>query len=316
MTSTTPPRSAIETRGLAPVRIVLVLLVTAATGLGVVPVPAHAARPAVTAHLDSSERTLEQRAAALGKRTGKAQGPTSSAKVTKKKRARWRNFRKLMLVEVAGPKKTRTWLVRGDIRTAYRKAGGPRGRLGVPLGDPRCGLREAGCVQRFRGGAIYDNRNTSKATVVYGKGRRTEVLATARSQVGYAASARNSKYNRWMGSTGRAWCSAFLSWVAVAAGRPDTIPKHPSLRELLRDLRAHAPGRFGTKPRRGALVFFDNDDDGVRNPTHVGIVLRVRKNTIVTVEGNTSNPATRSGRGVYQKVRTRSHPIYYWYPRY
>lgn len=267
--------------------------------------------------LNVTDRTLAERAATLGKRTGKAKGTTSSAKVSKKKRATWRNFAKLMLVEVAGPKRTRTWLVQGDIRTAYRKAGGPTGRLGAPLADPSCGHLEAGCVQRFQGGAIYDNRNTSKATIVYGKGPHTEVLAAAKSQVGYAESRfRASKFNRWISSTGQPWCSAFLSWAAIAAGRPDAIPKHARLYQLERDLRANARGRFGTTPKRGALVFFDNDDDGVLSPTHIGIVLRVRKNTIVTVEGNTTNPATRSGRGVYKKVRSKSHPVYYWYPKY
>lgn len=274
-----------------------------------------ATSPQRSVRFTTADRSLEQRSSALGKRTGKAKGKVRSAKVTKKTTATWRNYSKMMLVEVAKPKKTRTWLVYGDIRTAYRKAGGPKGRLGVPLADPKCGLRETGCVQRFSGGAVYDNKNTKKATVVYGKGRRTEVLAAALSQNGYAGTSRSSKFNTWINSTGQPWCSAFISWAGEAAGS-DAIPKHARLYQLMRDLQANAPERFSTKPKRGALVFFDNDDDGVREPTHIGIVLRVRKNSIVTVEGNTSNPATRSGRGVYKKVRSKSHPIYYWHPKY
>ena len=277
------------------------------------------ARKATSPHralqFNVSARTLEDRARALGKRTGKAKGKVRSAQTSKKTTATWRNFAKMMLVEVVKPKKTRTWFVHGDIRKAYRKAGGPNGKLGVPLADPKCGLRESGCVQRFKGGAIYDNKNTSKATVVRGKGRRMEVLAAALSQDGYVGSARASKFNTWINSTGLAWCSAFVSWAGEAAGTT-AIPKHARLQQLVRDLRKNSPERFGTKPKRGALVFFDNNNDGVRNPTHIGIVLKVRKDTIVTVEGNTSHPATRSGRGVYKKVRAKSHPIYYWYPKY
>lgn len=265
----------------------------------------------------ATPRTLAERADALGGRLGKPRGSIGTTKVNKKTTATYRDYRKMMLVEVAKPAKVRTWLVTGDIRKAYRKAGGPEGKLGVPLADPKCGLLQKGCVQRFKGGAIYDNKNTKRAAVVYGKGRRMEVLAAAKSQVGYAEKRNNtSPYNKWTKTLGQPWCSAFQSWAAAASGNRKAIPKHARLHQLMKDLRKNAPERFGSKPKVGALVFFDNKNDGITEPTHIGIVLKVNRSSITTLEGNTTNPATGSGRGVYQKTRTLSHPIYYWYPEY
>src|SRR5690606_21396804 len=102
----------------------------------------------------ATPRTLAELAHALGGRLGKPRGSIGTTKVNKKTTATYRDYRKMMLVEVAKPAKVRTWLVTGDIRKAYRKAGGPEGKLGVPLADPKCGLLQNGCVQRFKGGAI------------------------------------------------------------------------------------------------------------------------------------------------------------------
>jgi len=262
------------------------------------------------------DRTLAERADQLGSRLGAPRGAATTTRVGTA-RVTHRNFAKKLLVEVAKPSSVRTWFVHGAIREAYLDAGGPDGRLGVPLADPRCGLIEGGCVQRFSGGAVYDNRSTTRATVVHGTGRRTEVLATGLSQVGFAEKRNNtSKYNAWTGTLGQPWCAAFQSWVAAASGNPGVVPKRARLHQLMTVLRRKHPERFGAKPKVGALVFFDNSRDGDPEPTHIGMVLEVRKSSIVTIEGNTSNPATGTGRGVYRKVRTLTHPIYYWYPEY
>jgi len=227
-----------------------------------------------------------------------------------------REYAKGMLVQVKKKGERRTWLVYGDIYRAYRKAGGPKGKLGVPTGDPRCGLPEAGCIQRFTKAAIYDNKST-KGVVQTGKGRRAEILAVARSQVGYSPSRKNAtKYNKWVGSVGQAWCSSFLSWVSYAAGTGKTIPRHKRLTGLLKDIRENKVMKTGSAPKKGALVFFDTFDDGVVEATHVGIVVKVKSSTIVTVEANTSNPKNSSQRGVYQKERQRSRALFYAYPEY
>lgn len=263
-----------------------------------------------------TDRGLGKRAKLLRSVLGKGKRAVRTIKVKGTDRVRFREYAKGMLVEVKKNGERRTWLVYGDIYRAYRKAGGPKGKLGVPTGDPRCGLPEAGCIQRFTKAAIYDNKST-KGVVQTGKGRRAEILAVARSQVGYSPSRKNAtKYNKWVGSVGQAWCSSFLSWVSYAAGTGKTIPKHKRLTGLLKDIRENKVMKTGSKPKKGALVFFDTFDDGVVEATHVGIVVKVKSSTIVTVEANTSNPKNSSQRGVYQKERQRSRALFYAYPEY
>jgi hypothetical protein len=48
----------------------------------------------------------------------------------------------------------------------------------------------------------------------------------------------------------------------------------------------------------------------------VGIVVKVKKSSIVTIEGNTSTPGSATTRGVYQKERPRSYALFYAYPAY
>ncbi|WP_081861429.1 CHAP domain-containing protein [Cellulomonas sp. HZM] len=265
-------------------------------------------------HLTYGKRTIAARAAILGDRAGAARGSTASAKVAGTTAVRYRSYSHGMLVQVTNKAgSVRTWFVYGDILTAYKKAGGPKGKLGVPLADPKCGLIESGCVQRFSGGAIYDNKHT-KGAVAYGKTKAAEVIAAARSQVGYRQKRYNdSKYNAWVGRVG-AWCSVFQSWAAVASGNPGAIPKHAKWSVFLADVRAHM--KLGKTPKVGALVFYDTISDGRTAATHVGVVVKVNASSIVTIEGNTSTPGDSAGRGVYQKTRPRSMPLYYAYPTY
>lgn len=270
--------------------------------------------PKRSVDLTVGPRSLGDRAEQLASVLGKSKGAARTVTVKGLDRVRYKDFAKGMLVEVVKNGTRRTWLVYGDILRAYRKAGGPTGSLGVPSSDPRCGLLEAGCVQRFTKGAIYDNKEI-RGIAVKGDPKAAEVLAAARSQVGYVQRRTNdTKYNRWVGSVGYAWCSIFTSWASRAAGRGDVIPKHGRFKDFLADVRKNLP--TGSTPKVGALVFFDTIDDGVVEATHVGLVLEVKGSTIRTVEGNTSNPKNVNQRGVWLKERELSRPLFYAYPRY
>ncbi|MEN0129213.1 MAG: CHAP domain-containing protein [Brevundimonas sp.] len=270
------------------------------------------ASPSRTVDLTVGARVLSARASILGSRLGAPSGATTKATLAGD-HVTYRSYGKGMLVQVSGAA-TRTWFVYGDILSAYRKSGGPKGSLGVPIADPKCGLLESGCVQRFTHGSIYDNKHT-KGVVAKGTGRKTEVIAAARSQLGYLQkSYNNSKFNVWVGHRG-AWCSVFQSWAAVASGNPGVIPKHATWAKFLADVRAHE--KLGHTPKVGALVFFDTITDGSTAATHVGLVTKVHASTIETIEANTSTPGTGGqGRGVYAKERPRSWALYYAYPEY
>ncbi|WP_019136631.1 CHAP domain-containing protein [Cellulomonas massiliensis] len=273
--------------------------------------------PAVTStarklSFSQGSRGLWQRYDILEGLLGDPRYSTKSASVKGFAKVRFRSFDKGMLVQTTRPSgSTRTWVVYGDVLAAYRDAGGPRGSLGVPLGDPRCGLLESGCVQRFSGGSVYDNSST-RGVVFRGSGRLSEFVAAAKSQVGYRQTRYNdSKYNRWIGRTG-AWCSVFQSWAAAASGNASVIPQNATFSGFLSSVRSRMP--LGQTPKVGALVFYDTIDDGRTAATHVGIVVKVTSSTIVAIEGNTSTPGSSTGRGVYMKERSRSLPLYYAYP--
>jgi hypothetical protein len=143
---------------------------------------------------------------------------------------------------------------------------------------------------------------------------RDRVLAVARKELGTGERADGtSKYGSWYerakpapGFAAGAWCQMFLSWCANEAGLPET--QFPRL--------AYTPyavawfkerGRWGTKPKVGALVYFNFP--GGDFVDHVEIVEAVRSDgSIVTIGGNVANRV--------QRLVRRSNIAGYGYPDY
>lgn len=143
----------------------------------------------------------------------------------------------------------------------------------------------------------------------------TQVLRLARSQLGYREGPNNdTKYGRWYGQNHQPWCAMFISWLARFGDAATIIPKHaytPSGAKWFKDR-----GRWGTKPRVGAIVYFNFPGDGVDRISHVGIVEKVNADgSIITIEGNTNDSGSREGNGVYRKQR-RVGIVGYGYPDY
>ena len=59
---------------------------------------------------------------------------------------------------------TRT-LLNGPIATAWEAQSAEQGPLGYPTGNQRCGLKDGGCLQQFRGGTIYTTSATGTRTI-------------------------------------------------------------------------------------------------------------------------------------------------------
>lgn len=268
----------------------------------------------------SGKRTLEDRARTAfslgspqgGKKT-LSRSKSSSVKGASVDRVRHRNYAKALLVEVTKGSTVRTWRVDGKIRKAYLKAGGPTGKYGVPLGDARCHLIEEGCIQRFTNGALYENKNIKKATGQTGRTRETELLATARSQLSYRSTRLKSKFNKWTGSVGQPWCSAFVSWVSAASGNGSVIPKRARLYQLIpeakKTMRTYK-NSSKREPRLGTLAFFDFGGRG--EATHVGFVIKATKSKLYTLEGNASKTAKFTAkRGVFLHERPRYRVNFY-----
>lgn len=133
--------------------------------------------------------------------------------------------------------------------------------------------------------------------------KHERMLAIEARTVGYVEGSNNhTKFGEWYGMDHVAWCAEFQSWCAWRAGLQLHYAYCPY---VVRDARARRYGLSVCGAKRGALVLFDWDGDGVAD--HIGLVTRVNHDagTVDTIEGNTS-PADFSNGGMVMR-RTRSH---------
>ena len=136
---------------------------------------------------------------------------------------------------------------------------------------------------------------------------RTDVIAIARTQLGYTASRTDftvqpggdwmhySRYGAWYGSPYINWCAAFAGFCLHYAGVTD-VPFHSNCGEWLALLQAQGLYRPADAyfPMPGDVVFIDHDGNGT--PDHAGLVeaLTVTRTgddagfrfTLSTIEGN------------------------------
>lgn len=126
----------------------------------------------------------------------------------------------------------------------------------------------------------------------------SDLIDIASKEIGYKEQGNNNtKYGKYTGTNGMAWCHAFVSWCAHQAGVGTSIvPKTASTTVGMSWFKNK--GRFKYKgkytPKRNDLVYFKT------GASHVGIVEYVSGNTLHTIEGNTSD-----------KVARRTYPLSY-----
>lgn len=147
-----------------------------------------------------------------------------------------------------------------------------------------------------------------------------QILAVARGEIGTVQGAGGTnKYGRAYGVDRVAWCAQFVWWVFRQAGAGSLI--HPKTAYTPTSAQWHiGRGAYGQSPRVGALVYFQWPN-GPNRISHIGIVESVERDTIVTIEGNTTPPAgtgnQRMGGGVWRRRRARNSTIRgYGYPAY
>ena len=123
------------------------------------------------------------------------------------------------------------------------------------------------------------------------------MIAVAETQLGNVG---GEPYWRWYGFDSRVeWCACFVSWCADQCGYIDSglVPKFAKCSvgaKWFQNQRRFLDG--SSVPVAGSIIFFDWGDDGSVN--HVGIVKKVEKGTVYTIEGNSGN-----------KCRERSYVI-------
>ncbi|WP_338017408.1 peptidoglycan-binding protein [Streptomyces adustus] len=147
-------------------------------------------------------------------------------------------------------------------------------------------------------------------------GGYSKMLDVAEAEVGtVAGSARANSYGQAVGvslsTSNYAWCATFVSWVAQQTGA--TSYRHTYVDHWVKQARA---GNYHlsvtTDPQPGDIVAYDWDggSDFTGGNEHIGIVRSVSGGASFTaVEGNTSNPTTGSGSGVYIKNRSTNSGV-------
>jgi len=135
----------------------------------------------------------------------------------------------------------------------------------------------------------------------------SKIVEIAKKEVGYEETPKNSnktKYGKWFGLDGVAWCAMFVSWVYDKAGRPlgnlgftKGFAGCQTAAVLF-----NKKGWVVDAPEEGDIVLFDWNGDGRYD--HVGIFVKwLSKTTFETVEGNTSPTNQSNGGAVMIRVR-------------
>jgi hypothetical protein len=134
-----------------------------------------------------------------------------------------------------------------------------------------------------------------------------KVIEVASKEVGTVESPANSnktKYGKWFGLDGVAWCAIFVSWCYDKAGlNLGPIGFKKGYAGCMTGV-AHftKTKRMTTNPVPGDIVFFDWDNNGRWD--HTGIfVKKIDDNFFETIEGNTSATNQSNGGQVQRRRR-------------
>ena len=146
-----------------------------------------------------------------------------------------------------------------------------------------------------------------------------ELVTKARQEVGVVevpANSNNVKYNTWfygknVGGSKYPWCAAFVSY--LFRSEQNLCKKTASCADMLEWFEGQ--NRIVKEPKPGDIVFFHFSTNN-RKANHVGIVIRIENDSIITIEGNTSVTSDDNGGRVMQRKRKLKDIIAYARPAY
>jgi hypothetical protein len=141
-----------------------------------------------------------------------------------------------------------------------------------------------------------------------------EIIRIAEKEIGQGEKPLNTnktKYGKWFGWDGVAWCGMFVSWCYAHAGFP--LPKIGFTKGFAGCQTAVAyfkkNNQITTNPKEGDIVFFDWNSDGRYD--HTGIFVKwIDDNTFETIEGNTSLKNDSNGGNVMRRTRNKKLAIF------
>ncbi|MFA7439656.1 MAG: peptidoglycan-binding protein [Sphingomonadaceae bacterium] len=154
------------------------------------------------------------------------------------------------------------------------------------------------------------------------------VIALARTQTGVLerplGSNRGPEVDHYIRAAGLdpergsyAWCAAFLCWLFAETARdrgiPNPLPRTAGVQGMWRALGTRGRYRLTAKQAQAApqlvrpgMLFFLGFGRGLG---HTGLVVGVRGQALVTIEGNTNGGGSREGIGVFERNRRRISQI-------
>lgn len=141
-----------------------------------------------------------------------------------------------------------------------------------------------------------------------------KIVEIAKLEVGAIESPKNSnktKYGKWFGLDGVAWCGMFVSWCYSQAGYSLGNIGFSKGFAGCQTAVAHfkKTGEITKNPQPGDIVFFDWNGDGRYD--HTGIFVQwINKTQFESVEGNTSLTNQSNGGQVMLRTRQNSRVLF------
>ena len=135
----------------------------------------------------------------------------------------------------------------------------------------------------------------------------SNIVAIAEKEIGYTETPANSnktKFGKWFGFDGVAWCGMFVSWCYDKAGFPLGNVGFSKGFAGCQTAVAHykKKNKVTTKPVQGDIVFFDWNGDGRFDHTAI-FVKDIDGKSFETIEGNTSLINQSNGGQVMRRKR-------------
>ena len=191
---------------------------------------------------------------------------------------------------------------------------------------------------------------TALCNVTLTGNQREDIVNVALSQVGYREGSYSgdyggaddgsynnyTEYNYWyhnyvssgmpVGGDSAPWCATFVSWCAEQANIPSSVLRRSTAA-------GHGASYFNVNFYSGSSTLSSSSDNDsyfkgykytpqkgdlffTRSWSHVGLVVGVSGNYVITVEGNTNNNGSSQGDGVYKLTWRKISDLYFGVPNY
>lgn len=146
-----------------------------------------------------------------------------------------------------------------------------------------------------------------------------KIITLAEAEIGYTESPVNSnktKFGKWFGFDGVAWCAMFVSWcyhhAGAALGNIGFVNGFAGCQTAVAHFRK--TGEITESPAPGDIVFFDWNKDGRYD--HTGIFVKdIDGENFETIEGNTSLKNQSNGGAVMRRTRKYGPGVIFVHPK-